>query len=766
VPAQRFRTGTVPAGLMSAAEQAALKLWLASQYSNADQDATLIVQTGVDDTDWEGDLSTYSLTLLPTPALAAGFDVPFSSIDFAFKVECPKDFDCLDEPTCAEEVPTAPLLDYTAKDYGSFRRLMLDRLATVLPSWTERNPADVGMTVVEALAYAADHLSYYQDAVATEAYLNTARRRTSVRRHARLLDYRMHEGCNARAWVQIGLDPLDAAVDGRVLPAGTGLCTRVAGQPGVLDQASVPLDAVRFETMQPIALRRSHSEILIHTWGNPRWWLEQGATSCSLRPEDETMPLALAAGDVLIFEEVLSPATGLAADRDPARRVPVRLSSVSAAKTDVLLGVTYFDVTWFADDALPFPLCVAAVLDDGVSVVDATVARGNVVLADHGARGSEKLPPVPLDGLYRPTLQALGLTVAQAYDDALARGAAAAGALAQSARDALPVIALQRGSVNWELRFDLLGSRGDDEHFVVEMENDGSATLRFGDGQHGREPDPSASSTDVFVAKYRVGSGSAGNVSAESLAHVINDGSVPLDGITSARNPQPAQGGRPGERLDEVRLYAPQAFRVQERAVTPDDYARMAERNPEVKKAAATLRWTGSWHTVFITVERRGEAPVDDGFKADLRRFLERYRLAGEDVEIESPAWVPLEIVMGVCVAPGYFQADVQRALEDVFTSGQRADGEQGFFNPDRFTFGQSVWLSQVVAAAMAVQGVAFVDLGPSDPRHRFRRFGQPAQGELDAGRIAMSRIEIARLDNSANFPENGRIDFILEGGL
>src|SRR3712207_7620689 len=50
-------------------------------------------------------------------------------------------------------------------------------------------------TLVELLAYTGDYLSYYQDAVATEAYLETARRRISVRRHVRLIDYPMHEGC-------------------------------------------------------------------------------------------------------------------------------------------------------------------------------------------------------------------------------------------------------------------------------------------------------------------------------------------------------------------------------------------------------------------------------------------------------------------------------------------------------------------------------------------------------------------------------------------
>ena len=70
----------------------------------------------------------------------------------------------------------------------------------------ERNAADLGVALVELLAYVGDYLSYHQDAVATEAYLGTARRRVSVRRHARLVDYRMHDGCNARVWVQMHVD--------------------------------------------------------------------------------------------------------------------------------------------------------------------------------------------------------------------------------------------------------------------------------------------------------------------------------------------------------------------------------------------------------------------------------------------------------------------------------------------------------------------------------------------------------------------------------
>ena len=143
---------------------------------------------------------------LSNPLPPDGFDPILSRVAFSFKVECPSEFDCLLDEVCPSERIEAPAINYLAKDYASFRQLMLDRLAVVMPNWQERNPADVGIALVEVLAYVGDYLSYYQDAVATEAYLGTARQRVSLRRHARLLDYVMHEGCNARTWVHVTVD--------------------------------------------------------------------------------------------------------------------------------------------------------------------------------------------------------------------------------------------------------------------------------------------------------------------------------------------------------------------------------------------------------------------------------------------------------------------------------------------------------------------------------------------------------------------------------
>ena len=199
---------------------------------------TLTDETVLDvQVDRPGDFSSYTLRLVRDalhPQPPDGIDPMFAAVDFSFKVECPTDFDCRPRCVCPPTERREPEIDYLAKDYASFRRLMLDRMSALMPQWQERNPADLGVALVEVLAYVGDYLSYQQDAVATEAYLGMARRRISVRRHARLVDYLMHDGCNARAWVQVQVN-----ADVPLMAAGTRLYTRIPGQPAVLTDDSL-----------------------------------------------------------------------------------------------------------------------------------------------------------------------------------------------------------------------------------------------------------------------------------------------------------------------------------------------------------------------------------------------------------------------------------------------------------------------------------------------------------------------------------------------
>jgi hypothetical protein len=129
---------------------------------------------------------------------------------------------------------------------------------------------NLGVALVELLAYVGDHLSYQQDAVGTEAYLATARRRVSVRRHARMVDYFMHDGGNARAWVQV----LVGEVDHAVLKRGTPLLSRLPQVSRRVAPEQMPTllkqHPVVFETMSDAVLFAAHNEIEFYTWGNER----------------------------------------------------------------------------------------------------------------------------------------------------------------------------------------------------------------------------------------------------------------------------------------------------------------------------------------------------------------------------------------------------------------------------------------------------------------------------------------------------------------
>src|SRR5260370_16589713 len=97
-----------------------------------------------------------------------------------FKAACPSDLDCKSEAVCPPEKRDEPEINYLAKDYASFRQLILDRLALIMPDWQERHVPDIGIALVELLAYVGDYLSYYQHALAPEPYLHPALHLISV----------------------------------------------------------------------------------------------------------------------------------------------------------------------------------------------------------------------------------------------------------------------------------------------------------------------------------------------------------------------------------------------------------------------------------------------------------------------------------------------------------------------------------------------------------------------------------------------------------
>jgi hypothetical protein len=732
-----------------------------------------------------GDFSEYTLRAVARVAGERGskwvphpeFDPFYNQLRFHFTADCPTDLDCPPGEACPVPDRVQPAINYLAKDYASFRQLILDRLAVVMPDWRNRFVPDIGITLVEVLAYAGDYLSYYQDAVATEAYLNTARQRISVRRHARLVDYAVHEGCNARAFVVV-----TTTADLRIEPGGVEFITPPA--------RNLPVELTReaigsfnsatfqvFEAMSPTDLHPGHDTISIYTWGDRECCLRRGATTATLVDEwigeggSRTRKLKLQRGDFLIFEEVVGPKTGAAADRDPLHRWPIRLTSV-APDVDPLSGAPVLNIAWAKDDALPFLLCLSTIgpAPDCALITDVSVARGNVVLVDHGRTVEEDLPPVPsvqstpacdgeglvgevtrTAGPFGPRLMYPNLT----FREPPAAKVAAANVLAQDPHAAIPNLTLNNDK--WTSVGDLLDSRSSDRHFVAEMDNDRVAHLRFGDGIHGQFPPPGV----AFHARYRIGVGTIGNVGAEAIAHVVWPATVSKV-ITGVRNPMAARGGVDPQSIQEVKLFAPRAFRKRlERAITADDYALIAQREfpREVQRAAATLRWNGSWYEALVAIDPFGSGSPDRSLIRRVWRRLEEVRRIGHDLRVEAATRVPVVIWLTICVKAVYLRAHVLADLETRFGTAKLADGSLEFFHPDNLTFGRALYLSQVVSVAQSVPGVESVRV------KKFERLFDGPQGEIDAGLIRFGPFEIAQCDSDPSVPDNGQIRFDVGGG-
>jgi hypothetical protein len=690
----------------------------------------------------------------------ANLDPIFSQVRFSFALDTPLPFESDQLLPAAPVAASPPAISYLARDFASFRELILERLTVLMPEWRERSPADGMVTVAEAIADAADQLSYFQDAAATEAYLGTARRRISVRRHARLLGYQMHEGCNARTWVQV-------QVSGTApLPKGTRLLTEVGGRPLLVPESELPQvlveGALVFETLHEASLFAEHNELTFYTWGAGELTLPVGATRATLAG---ALP-KLAAGDVLVLAARIDPHTGRQDDADPELCHAVRLRRVTVTEDalgDQLDGsaTEITEIEWYEEDALPFALTISTRIDG--QPFAASVALGNLVLADHGQSiAEERLAPVEQSAgrRYRPRLARRNLTHRVPYDHATACRRGAGRALVQDPGQALPALTLTGDGGDWRLHGDLLAGNRMTRGCVVEMEGDGSARLRFGDGICGRAP----AAGSVLNASYRVGNGSIGNLGRHSLGHVVvREATPPIIGVG---NPLPATGGCDPEPLQQVRLSAPLCLSDSDSGSPTSRLTSLALSHPQVELAATSMRWTGSWYTLVVGVKLYGGGSLDQTIIAELAALLEDSRMAGWELEIAPLQLVGLDIAMTVTAAPTCVAATVEQELLETFSDRELGDGRRGFFHPAKLGLGEPVYLSRVIATTLAVPGVVAVDYDDQPPKpNRFRRFGQPARGEVAAGRIRMRRLELPRVRNHPQLPEQGRIRFFMQAG-
>lgn len=743
-----------------------------------------------------GDYSTYTLQLVWD---ASRIDPFFSAIGFKFRPGCFTN-DCVPGPS-GRPAPADPAIDYLAKDYDSFRHAMMVAMAARVPGWASTSEADHDQVLIDLFAAAADELSDFQDRVMAEAYLGTTRKRVSLARHARLMDYHLHEGNQASTWLALdilaGQAPFsllnqelqvwtgsDPARDGSVFFA-----TRQRRLPAPERQRFDPL------------LNRLH----LHTWRNAQPALAAGSTSADIVPR--TGLANQAAADALrdlvrdglwremLIAEVLNPWTGNVAGYRRSRRQMLRLlpgtdvtRGAAESVFDPVQGAWMVRVRWRPEDALRFDygfttFCAGP---PPVRIDNVSVFYGNLVMAHEGSLMEVHFHEA---GTVLPTSSATvrhlhyqrwdrydngaDWAFAALPDDVQLAYLARRGGIEpdgeRPARSTLYVEVAPPGAPadRWDEVESLIHSDNSAEngdHFMVETDELRHSVLRFGNGTNGRALPAGA----TVRAELQVGGGHAGNIGADQLVNLRSLTGALTGAVVAVTNPFDVTDGRDPEPAERIRRNAQEAFRARQlRAVTLADYVRRAEEVPGVARAVARYAWTGSWRTVRIAIDPAGFTVAGDALSDALwdelfphiASHLEAVRLIGEDLELRPPRYVPLDIRVVVCVDDGYWREDVRAVLEQEFSDTWTADGRRGFFHPDEWTFGQALYRSAIEGRIDRLTGIGHV------VRIVMKRFSAPRPGVPDTQVLEMAFDEVLLLANDPDHLERGRITFEIQGG-
>ena len=694
-----------------------------------------------------GDYSTYKLNANYYQDSTTLFDPIFNEIDFKFRPGC-FSIDCAPDWTPASKPGEDPTIDYLAKDYDSFRHTMIAAMMERVPNWEATSEADLDQVLIDLFSAAADELSDYQDRVMNEAYLGTARKRVSLARHARLMDYHIHQGNQASTWLALNL------IDGEDLDLPAGFLIWTGDE---FDDES----SIVFMTRKQQYMSYSLNQMGLYTWSDTIIALAAGSTTADLKlisggeTEADTIRDLIHDGVIthLLIQERLNPATGGEAGRDPSKRQLLELlSGEQGAETvqDPLTEEWFVRVRWAEKDKLKTNYCFTVDCPDG-KVEDVSFFNGNLVEIYHGLPVSSvfKAPGALLSGSqesYYEITERWG-TICRLPEGRLSyKNTAPGGEVPPESTLEVEVESPGGGTVRWEEVSSLAHSDEDDNHFIVETDEMGNSLIRFGDGVNGRElPD----GAKVYCT-YQIGEGRDGNIGADILVS-FNENSFPE--IDSCWNPFDVTNGRDPEPVEEIIRRVPEAYLYRQlRAVTLQDYIDRAEELAEVSKASARYAWTGSWRTVQITIDPVGTETLDVKLLKKLARHLDAVRLIGEDLEIRPPRFVPLEIHVSICVLPDYWPEDVKLVLEQEFSDGFTTDGRLAFFNPDLWTFGQPLRESQIIGRVQSVKGVDYVR------SVTMKRWNEATPGT--DGIIEVRPNEIIHVKNDPDYMERGFIFF------
>jgi Baseplate J-like protein len=221
-------------------------------------------------------------------------------------------------------------------------------------------------------------------------------------------------------------------------------------------------------------------------------------------------------------------------------------------------------------------------------------------------------------------------------------------------------------------------------------QSDGTTDVLFGDGVEGALLPTGQNNVQ---AKYRVGSGSAGNVAPGALSTLMDR---PL-GVSGVTNPEAASGGQDPQSVDDIRTNAPQTVLTLGRAVSITDYQNYAATFAGISKAYASWIPYGPGRGVFLTIAGVGGAEVSQASIATLVASLRNFGNPLISIAVQPYVETLFSFSAGLVIDPAYdgptVQAATQQALVEAFSFAARS-------------FGQGVSVDEIAALIQGIPGI------------------------------------------------------------
>ncbi|SYX83999.1 putative baseplate assembly protein [Paenibacillus alvei] len=315
-------------------------------------------------------------------------------------------------------------------------------------------------------------------------------------------------------------------------------------------------------------------------------------------------------------------------------------------------------------------------------VRNSVVINGNVAPATHGQKREEPLGSGDGGQSYQKfTLHQSPLTYTSVADP----------------RGTQSTLQVYVNDILWH-EVPALYGHGPNEHiYITHRDKSGITTIKTGDGITGaRLP----IGQQNVRAVYRTGIGLAGMVKPGQLSLLLTQSA----GVKGVTNPMSASGAADPETLDDARHNAPLPVLTLGRIVSLRDYEDFAKAFAGVGKALATWTWDGQRRGVFLTIAgvQGTEIQTSDQILTNLFTAIQQ---AGDPfVPLRIQSYKKRFFTLSATVTinsdylPDHVRLDIETKLRNQFSFEAR-------------TFGQPVFLSEVVATIQDVPGVLAVQM-------------------------------------------------------